>query len=92
MNSVRSNNISLKYQRFTTLGSKDIGIRKSEFVAKTHVLCVVKERERMMKVNEMFEKLKTIVPEGIHNPHEDKETKVCLTKNGKTRRLRLLWV
>ena len=35
MNSVRSNNISLKYQRFTTLGSKDIRIIKSEFVAKT---------------------------------------------------------
>jgi len=38
MNSVRSNNISLKYQRFTTLGSKDIGIIKSEFVAKTQFL------------------------------------------------------
>ena len=35
MTSVRSNKISLKYQRFTALGSKDIGIRKSEFVAKT---------------------------------------------------------
>jgi len=38
MNSVRSNNISLKHQRFTTLGSKDIGIIKSEFVAKTQFL------------------------------------------------------
>ena len=28
MNSVRSNNISLKYQRSTTLGSKEIGIKK----------------------------------------------------------------
>ena len=37
MNSVRSNNISLKYQRFSTLGSKDIGIINSEFVAKTHI-------------------------------------------------------
>ena len=37
----------------------------------------------MMKVNEMFDKLKTIVPEGIHNPHEDKETKVLLKKMGK---------
>ena len=26
MNSVRSNKISLKYQRFTTLGFKDLGI------------------------------------------------------------------
>ena len=29
MTCVRSKNISSKYQRFTTLGSKDIGIRKS---------------------------------------------------------------
>ena len=40
MNSVRSNNISLKYQRFATLGYKDIGIIKSEFVAKTQFLCL----------------------------------------------------
>jgi len=39
MNSVRSNNISLKYQRFTTLDSKDILMIKSEFVAKTRFLC-----------------------------------------------------
>ena len=38
MNSVRSNNISLKYQRFTTLGSKDIEIINSEFVIKTQFL------------------------------------------------------
>ena len=41
MTFVRSNNISLKYQRFTTLGSKDIGIRKSEFVAKNQFLYTV---------------------------------------------------
>ena len=35
MNSVRSNNVSLKYQRFATLGSEDIWIINSEFVAKT---------------------------------------------------------
>jgi len=40
MNSVRSNNISLKYQRFTTLGSKDIAIINSEFVEKTQFLCL----------------------------------------------------
>ena len=39
MTFVRSKNISLKYQRFTTLGSKDIGNRKSEFVAKSQFLC-----------------------------------------------------
>ena len=38
MNSVRSNNVSLKYQRFATLGSKNIGILNSEFVAKTQFL------------------------------------------------------
>ena len=38
MNSVRSNNVSLKYQRPTPSGCKDIGIRKFEFVAKTQFL------------------------------------------------------
>ena len=38
MNSGRSNNISLKYQRFTTLSSKDIQFINSEFVAKTQFL------------------------------------------------------
>ena len=38
MNSVRSNNLSLKYQSFTTLGCKDIGIWNLEFVAKTQFL------------------------------------------------------
>jgi len=38
MNSVGLNNLSLKYQRFMTLGCKDLGIRKSEFVAKTQFL------------------------------------------------------
>ena len=38
MNSVRSNNISLKYKRFTTLDSKAKGIKKSEFVTKTQFL------------------------------------------------------
>jgi len=44
MNSVRSNNISFKYQRFTTLGSRAIGIINSEFVAKTQFLCKLKNR------------------------------------------------
>ena len=38
MTFVRSKNISLKSHRFTKLGSKDIGIRKSEFVAKCQFL------------------------------------------------------
>ena len=35
MNSVRSNNVSLKYQKPTPSGCKGIEIRKFEFVAKT---------------------------------------------------------
>ena len=35
MNSVRSNNLSLKYQMFIPSSRKDIGIRKFEFVAQT---------------------------------------------------------
>ena len=35
MNSVRSNNVSLKYKRPTPSGCKDIRIIKFEFVAKT---------------------------------------------------------
>ena len=38
MNPGRSNNLSLKYQRFTPSGSKDIGIIKFETVAKTQFL------------------------------------------------------
>ena len=40
MNYVGPNNLSLKYQRFTTLGSEDIGISKSDFMANTQFLCV----------------------------------------------------
>ena len=36
MNSVRSNKLSLKYQRFTSSGCKDIGTIKSEFVGKAY--------------------------------------------------------
>ena len=32
---MRSNSLSLKYEKLTLLGCKDIGIRKNEFVAKT---------------------------------------------------------
>ena len=40
MNSVRSINLSLKYQRFRPSGCKDTDIRKFEFVAKTLLLLV----------------------------------------------------
>jgi len=38
MTSLISNNISLKYQRFTSFGCRNIGIRKLGFVAKTQFL------------------------------------------------------
>ena len=40
MNSIGSNILSLKYQRFTPPGWKDIGIRKDEFVAKPQLQCI----------------------------------------------------
>jgi len=38
MNFVRSNILSLKYQRFTPTSCKDIWIRQFEVVAKTQIL------------------------------------------------------
>ena len=38
MNSVRPNNLSLKYQKFTPPGCKDIGISKFGVVANTQFL------------------------------------------------------
>ena len=38
INSVRSNNLSLKYQRFISTGCRDIEIRKFEVVAKAQFL------------------------------------------------------
>ena len=38
ISSVRSNSLSLKYQRFKPSGCKDEGVRKCEFVAKTQFL------------------------------------------------------
>ena len=49
MNSVRSNNVSLKYQRFATFNSKDIGIINSELVAKTQFLFQVMVQARFSK-------------------------------------------
>ena len=38
LNYARSNSLSLKYQKFTSSGYKDIGIRNFEFVAQTQFL------------------------------------------------------
>ena len=48
VNSVGPNNLSLKYQRFTSLDCKDIGIRQFEFVTKTQLL-----KEKSYGVNEL---------------------------------------
>ena len=44
MNYVRSNDIDWKYQKFTLSGCKDIGVRISEFVAKTQFLMPINTR------------------------------------------------
>ena len=55
MTSVWWNNISLKYQRLTTLGSKDIGIRKSEFVmAKTQLLYELPETVQCLMLRRCY--------------------------------------
>ena len=45
MKYVRSNNVSLQYQRFILLGCKDIRVRKFEFMAKTQFLYVIKSMQ-----------------------------------------------
>jgi len=52
MNSVRSNNLSLKYQRVTTSGFKDIGVSIFKFVAKTQFLML--KRNKMEKLDSSF--------------------------------------
>ena len=49
MTYVRSNNNSLKYQRFTPSGCKDKSIVKSEFVAKTQFLSLEVTRRVPLK-------------------------------------------
>jgi len=44
----------LKYLRSTTLGCRDIGIRKSEFVSKTQFLCL--EFRLTLDSGEVFKK------------------------------------
>ena len=57
MNAIRSNNVSLKYQRFTSSGCKDIGFTKTEFVAKTQFLYCrrlkYRDMDRRMHMEEM---------------------------------------
>ena len=48
INSIGSNNQSLKNQKLTPLGCKDIGIRKFEFVAKTPFLSKMLNHESLL--------------------------------------------
>ena len=54
MNFVRSNNLSLKYQRFITSGLKDIEVWIFEFVTKTQFL-LVNYKCRMYKPRDYYE-------------------------------------
>ena len=57
---IRSNNVSLKYQSFTSKGCKDIGFKKTEFLAKTQFLLRKRKcwletcRTRNLKSRKMF--------------------------------------
>ena len=63
MTFVRTNNIGFKYQRLRTLGSKDKGIRKSEFVAKTQFLCGNSFKELQIIINSRVKnKILSILP------------------------------
>ena len=56
MNSVGSNNLSLKYQRFKPLRCIDLGIRKFELVAKTKFIFIYLELQSIVviKNNSLF--------------------------------------
>ena len=56
MNSVRSNNVSLKYLRPTPSSCKDIGIRKLKFVAKTQFLyfIIVLSKRKCLKIDKQL--------------------------------------
>ena len=56
----RSNSLSLKYQRFTPSGCKDIGIRKFEFVAKTHFI-LRHEVDYPVKIRVLHNRFKMLV-------------------------------
>ena len=55
---ILSNTIdSLKYLRSTTLGGTDIGIRKSEFVAKTQFLWMKKRCKHLVRFNHIISRI-----------------------------------
>ena len=54
MNSVTPNNLSLKYQKFTPSGCKNIGIRKLKFVTKTQFLYKITIQPLFEKQSETY--------------------------------------
>ncbi len=70
INSVRPNNLSLRYLRFTSSDCKDIGIRQFECVTKTQFL--LSNMERIFKISYGLNDAFVGVP---YNPH--KKIKVC---------------
>ena len=56
INSVRSNNLSLKYQRFRPPGCRDIGFRNFEFVAKLNFFRFRNQILRFLCFYEMYMK------------------------------------
>ena len=71
MNSVRLNNLSLKYKAFTSSGCKGLGISKFEFVAKNQFLrlysclklqytCFVNKNKEVIYVSSLAEMNKKI--------------------------------
>ena len=60
MNSVRLHNLSLRYQRNTSLGCKDVEIKIFEFVAKTQFI-IWKKKLIIKSVNNPF-KVAPIAP------------------------------
>ena len=52
MNSVRPNNLSLKYQRFTSSDFNNIGIRQFDFVTKTQFLCGLVTKRRLLQLKD----------------------------------------
>ena len=60
MNFVASNYLSLKYQKSTTLGSIDLGIRIFEFVAKTQFLSTENNKEIQEVYFKVFKILKML--------------------------------
>ena len=57
MTPVRSNNVSLKYQRFTSSGCKDIGFTKTECVAETRSSRLAGYKHSYIYTNKYIDKI-----------------------------------